>query len=376
MESSDDAIFLHSFSKISGVGAEKIRRILAHFGSAGSAWHAEREDFLAAKLSEKITDAIISERPKISPDHEQEELKNNDIRLIPPGDADYPALLSEIPNPPHLLYLRGNVRPNARPLITIVGTRKPTAYGAGIAREFARELGRSGITVVSGMALGIDREAHIGALDGESETIAVLGNGLDDGSIAPRAHLELAHAIVRRGALLSDYPPGTPASDFTFPARNRIMAGMSLGTVVVEASEKSGTLITARLALEYNRDVFAVPGSIYSEGSRGPHALIREGAVIATGLADILDALPLIRAREKETAPQKISDQETENLSPEESRLLKILGSDTMHIDTLVKRSTLGTASALSAISLLEMKGFVKNVGNMHYIRTYRMNSK
>lgn len=372
----NDSIFLHCFTKIPGVGAEKIRKLLKGFESAEAAWSGTRETFLATALPGKIVDAIIETRKNIFPEKEQATLEKHSIRLIPPGDADYPALLSEIPNPPHLLYLRGNVRPNARPLITVVGTRKPTAYGAGIAREFARELGRSGITVVSGMALGIDREAHIGALDGESETIAVLGNGLDDGSIAPRAHLELAHAIVRRGALLSDYPPGTPASDFTFPARNRIMAGMSLGTVVVEASEKSGTLITARLALEYNRDVFAVPGSIYSEGSRGPHALIREGAVIATGLADILDALPLIRAREKETAPQKISDQETENLSPEESRLLKILGSDTMHIDTLVKRSTLGTASALSAISLLEMKGFVKNVGNMHYIRTYRMNSK
>ena len=372
----NDSLFLHALSQAPGVGAEKIRRLVAHFGNAEAAWSGTESELLSAGLSEKLATGIVETRKTLSLEREAATLEKHSIRIIPPGDADYPALLSEIHNPPHLLYLRGNVRPNARPLITIVGTRKPTAYGAGIAREFARELGRSGITVVSGMALGIDREAHIGALDGESETIAVLGNGLDDGSIAPRAHLELARAIVRRGALLSDYPPGTPASDFTFPARNRIMAGMSLGTVVVEASEKSGTLITARLALEYNRDVFAVPGSIYSEGSRGPHALIREGAAIATGLADILDALPLIRAREKETAPQKISDQETENLSPEESRLLKILGSDTMHIDTLVKRSTLGTASALSAISLLEMKSFVKNVGNMHYIRTYRMNSK
>jgi len=334
---------------------------------------ASAEDLLQSGISEKVAITIAEERKNIRPDRELEKLEASHIRLIPFGADNYPALLSEIPNPPRLLYLRGDINLNERPLLTIVGTRKPTEYGIGIAREFARELAKSGITIVSGLALGIDKEAHRGALEGGGKTVAVLGDGLDDASISPRTHLDLAHAIERAGALLSDYPPGTEAAEHTFPARNRIMAGMSLGTVVVEASGKSGTLITANLALDFNREVFAVPGSIHAEGSRGPHALIRNGATLTASLSDILDALPLVREREHQKEMSEAPEKEPENLSANEERLLKILGSDTMHIDALVKHSTLGTSSALSALSFLEMKGLVKNVGNMHYIRTYRM---
>jgi len=368
-----DEIFLHCFSKIPGVGAEKLRKIMAHFPSAEAAWHGTREDFVAAELPEKIVETILNARKSIAPEKEAALLEKHRIRLIPIGSDDYPELLAEIPNPPRLLYLRGNARPNNHPLLTIVGTRKPTEYGLGIAREFARELSNAGITVVSGLALGIDKEAHVGALEGRSDTIAVLGNGLDDASIAPRNHLALARSIMLRGAILSDYPPETPANDFTFPARNRIMAGMSLGTIVIEASEKSGTLITAHLALDFNRDVFAVPGSIYSEGSRGPHALIKQGAILATSLSDILDALPLVRERETQKNQNEKAETDIQNLSSDEERLLKILGCDTLHIDALVKHSKLATSNALSALSILEMNGLVKNVGNMHYIRTYRV---
>lgn len=369
----DESLFLHGLSKAPGIGAEKIRRLLSFFGNAEAAWQGSMDDFLQAGLSEKLAQSISETQKTLSLEREALILEKHSIRLISRISDDYPALLSEIPNPPALLYLRGNARLNIHPALTVVGTRKPSEYGLGIAREFARELGKSGITVVSGLALGIDREAHVGALEGKGDTIAVLGNGLDDASIAPRNHLDLAHTIMRHGALLSDYPPGTPANDFTFPARNRLMAGLSLGTIVIEASEKSGTLITARLALDFNRDVFAVPGSIYSEGSRGPHALIKQGALIATSLSDILNALPLIREREAQQEASEKIEKEPENISSDEARLLKILGCDTLHIDTLVKRSTLGTSSALSALAFLEMKNLVKNVGNMHYIRTYRL---
>jgi DNA processing protein len=369
-----DDIFLHCLGKIPGVGSGKLRKIMTHFESADAAWHGTPEDFVRAGLPEKVAETIVSERKNIFPEREKEVLEKHGIRLVPIESDDYPELLAEIPNPPRLLYLRGNAHPNDHPLLTIVGTRKPSEYGLGVTREFSSELGKSGITIVSGLALGIDKEAHKGALEGKGDTIAVLGNGLDDQSIAPRNHLELAHAVSRRGALLSDYPPGTPAADFTFPARNRIMAGMSLGTIVIEASEKSGTLITARLALDFNREVFAVPGSIYSEGSRGPHALLKQGATLATCLSDILDALPLIRERTTQTKNSGSQEaKEPQNLSPNEERLLKILGCDTLHIDALVKRSTLGTSNALSALAFLEMKNLVKNVGNMHYIRTYRV---
>lgn len=368
-----DDIFLHCLGKISGVGAEKLRKIAAYFETFESAWNAPSEEFLRAGIPEKLAETIAHARKSIDPERERDALEQHHIRLVPMGNADYPALLAEIPNPPQLLYLRGNIHPNSRPAITIVGTRKPTEYGVGIAQEFASELAKSGIVVVSGMALGIDKAAHRGALQGGGETIAVLGNGLDDASIAPRTHLDLAHTISLHGALLSDYPPGTGASEGTFPARNRIMAGISLGTVVIEASEKSGTLITANLALDFNREVFAVPGSIYSENSRGPHALIKKGAILTASLSDILDALPLSREQEQHGMLFEHAESAQQNLSADEERLLKIVGSDTMHIDALVKHSTLETSDALAALAFLEMKGLVKNIGNMHYIRTYRV---
>ena len=372
----NDDVFLHCLGKIPGVGAEKLRKIAEYFQTAEAAWLAPREELLLAGIPSRVAEAIAQGRKAISPDKEREDLERQEIRLVPRGSDDYPLLLAEIPNPPQLLYLRGIARPNRRPCITIVGTRKPTEYGIGIAREFARELSKAGVTVVSGMAFGIDKAAHQGALEGDGETIAVLGNGLDDVSVAPRTHLDLARSISLHGALLSDYPPGTGASEGTFPARNRIMAGMSLGTVVVEASEKSGTLITANLAIDFNREVFAVPGSIYSENSRGPHELIKKGAVLTASLSDILDALPLSReCEQRELSPEDAPSPEPD-ISDDEALLLKMLGSDTIHIDALIKRSGMGTSGALSAIAFLEMKGLVKNIGNMHYIRIYRMSSK
>ncbi len=370
----DDTIYLHCLSKIPGVGAEKLRQLSLHFGSAQSAWNGDPSELRRAGLSEKLTAIITKSRASIDPENESQSIEKHGIRLISQESDEYPPLLREIPNPPYLLYVRGGIDLNAGPCITVVGTRRPTEYGLGIAREFSRELARIGITVVSGLALGIDQEAHRGALL-EGKTLAVLGNGVDDASIAPRTHLELARSIVLQGGLLSDYPPGTQASAGTFPARNRLMAGISLGTVVVESTEKSGTLITARLALEFNRDVFAIPGSIYSEYSRGPHSLLKEGAILAGSVADILDALPISRVPRKETLGKDDAGSEI-NLSPDEAFLLKTLGCDTLHIDTIVKRSSMSASDAISTIAFLEMKGLVKNIGSMHYIRTYRMNSK
>lgn len=365
----NDVLYFHALSLISGIGSEKLRKLSDHFESGEAAWHAGREELLAAGLTEKLADATLSGRKTLSLHQEEERLAQWNIHIARFGSPDYPELLSEIPNPPFILYRRGGDTWTRKPIITIVGTRRPTDYGLAVAREFGKRLAEAGIVVASGLALGIDQEAHRGALEGHGDTVAVLGNGLDDPSIAPRTHLNLAHTISTHGALLSDYPPGTPASEHTFPARNRIMAGISLGTLVVEATEKSGTLITARLALDFNRDVFAVPGSIYSDRSRGAHALIKNGAILTEHIEDILSALPL-SPRTAET----LSDQTIlEELSPDEQKVLRVLGGDTLHVDKLVTLSTLETSSALSALSLLEMKGLVKNIGNMHYVRMYRM---
>ncbi len=364
----NDSLYFHALSRISGIGSEKLRKLHDFFGSGLDAWQAGKNDLLAAGLSEKLAAAIFLGRPNISLEDEIAKLSHWNINLLVIHDDNYPILLREIPNPPFILYCRGGNDWIEKPIITIVGTRKPTRYGIDIAREFGKRLAEAGIVVASGMALGIDKEAHRGALEGRGDTIAVLGNGLDDPSIAPRSHLDLAHTISMHGALLSDYPPGTPASPATFPARNRIMAGISLGTLVIEAAEKSGTLITARLALDYNRDVFAVPGSIYSEYSRGPHALIRDGATLVGSIDDILSTLPLASRSTTSSDTRAIN---LDELSKDEQCILRILGSDTLHVDKLVTLTTLETSSALSAVSLLEMKGLVRNIGNMHYIRTY-----
>lgn len=369
MHGMNDTLYFHALSLISGIGSEKLRKLSKHFDSGEAAWNAGESELRAAGIPEKLASAIISQQKNISLREEEEKLAKWNIHLAQFGSPQYPSLLAEIPNPPFILYRRGNTDWFEKPIITVVGTRRPTHYGISVAREFGKRLAEAGIVVASGMALGIDKEAHHGALEGHGDTISVLGNGLDDPSIAPRTHLNLAHTISMHGALLSDYPPGTPASEHTFPARNRIMAGLSLGTLVVEATEKSGTLITAQLALDYNREVFAVPGSVYSDRSRGAHTLIRNGAIITESIEDILTALPI--ESQRNTVPSSNENIITE-LSLDEQKILRILGNDTLHVDKLVTLSTLETSSTLSTLSMLEMKGFIRNIGNMHYVRIYR----
>ncbi|MEK7549798.1 MAG: DNA-processing protein DprA, partial [Patescibacteria group bacterium] len=228
-------------------------------------------------------------------------------------------------------------------------------------------LSRAGVIVVSGLAFGIDSVAHIGALDGGNDTLAVLGGGIDDKTIAPQTHLNLAKRILSQGALVSEYPMETPPTKWSFPQRNRIIAGMTLGTVVIEAAEQSGSLITARLALDYNREVFAVPGSIFSPVSTGTNQLIKNGAKIVRSVSDILEELtPYFEATFQVKSQEKHLPQ---NLSPEEITLLKILSHEPLHVDKIIKATTLETAVANSTLVMLEIKGIIRNTGGMNYIR-------
>jgi DNA processing protein len=225
----------------------------------------------------------------------------------------------------------------------------------------------AGIVVVSGMAFGIDSVAHRGALVAGGETIAVLGGGIDDRTIAPVSHFQLAHNIMEHGALVSEYPPGTGASQGSFPMRDRIIAGLCLGTIVIEAPEKSGSLITAQCALDYNREVFAVPGSILSPYSIGTNALIKRGAKMVTGITDILEELrPEIftPSPDQEPAPGIIP-----GLSPEEQKVFSTLTHEPLHIDKIIKTTGLETKNISSLLSVLEIKGLAKNLGGMHYVR-------
>lgn len=281
-----------------------------------------------------------------------------DIAEIRIGSETYPECLTHIHAPPDVLYVAGTLLPQDANAVAIVGSRKCTDYGKHVAHDLAFGLAKRGITVVSGMALGIDAEAHKGALDAGGRTIAVLGTGVDEQSIYPHTHTSLAKAIMQAGAVISEYQPGTPAYPGNFPERNRIVSGLSLGVVVVEANERSGSLITARLALEQGRDVFAVPGSIYTSTSRGVHRLIQEGAKLVTNVDDILEELGL----EAVVSPEVIRPE-----TGDAARILALLDEEPAHTDRIIEALALPSHTVLALISLLELNEKIQHIGNNTY---------
>ena len=362
MQNKNQLKYLNAINKINGVGPQKIRKLLSFFISPEEAWQAGLQALIQSGIGEALSNKLFDERKTIDPDQEWSKLEKENIQMIIETDREYPRLLKEIPTAPYIIYMKGEMDLNA-PMVSIVGSRKYTDYGSQVAYSFAKDLAKAGITVVSGMAFGIDSIAHRGALDGGGKTIAVLGDSLDDKNIYPRSNFNLSREIIAHGCLLSDYPIETPASiQGNFPARNRIVAGLSMGTLIVEAGEKSGTLITSGLALEFNRDVFAVPGSVFSPQSLGTNDLIKKGAKVVTSIKDILEELNLEENHEKAFAPAKIPD------TKEEEILLQMLSSDPLHIDNISKLSKLGTASVASTLSMMEIKGWVRNIGGQNYI--------
>lgn len=355
--------YLNALNKIPGIGPRRMKMLVSCFSTPEEIWKADLNHLAASKIGEKLAGQIVLERNNINPDEEWEKLEKENISIIAFDSPDYPELLKESPNPPYILYARGKIDfLNSAPMISIVGSRKYTSYGAQATQNFSRELSVSGFAVVSGMALGIDTFAHMGALEAGGKTVAVLGNGLDEKSIYPRNNLNLSRRICENGTLLSEYPVGTQAGPLTFPARNRIVAGLSLGTVVTEAGEKSGALITAKMALDANREVFSVPGSIFSLQSLGTNDLIKKGARLVSGVKDILEELDISFQKETQEKIPKIPATESEKI------LLGILSSDPLHIDNISKLSKLGTAEASSTLSMMEIKGWAKNIGGQNYI--------
>lgn len=361
MQNKNQLKYLNALNKINGLGPQKMRRLMAHFSSAEEIWNASVEALIQSEIGEAISQKIFSEKQTIDPDAEWEKLEKENVKMLVETDEAYPRLLKEIPTAPYILYMKGEMDLNA-PMISIVGSRKYTDYGSQVAYAFAKDLAKAGITVVSGMALGIDAIAHRGALDGGGKTLAVLGSSLDDKNIGPRNNFNLSREIISNGCLLSDCPIETQASIGAFPARNRIVAGLSLGTLIIEAGEKSGTLITANLALEFNREVFSVPGSIFSPQSLGTNTLLKRGAKVITSVQDILEEFDLktghLPAAEKQLVPD----------TKEEEIMLKFLSPKPTHIDNLSKLSKLGTSVVASTLILMELKGWVKNIGGQNYI--------
>lgn len=274
----------------------------------------------------------------------------SDRHVLTLGDPLYPPELLQMADPPLMLYVMGDVQALHHPRrLAIVGSRNPTPQGEANARQFAQALGQADICIVSGLALGVDGAAHEGALLGGAPTVAVVGTGLD--RVYPRRHLELAHRIAARGAIVSEYPLGTPPLRENFPQRNRIIAGLAQGTLVVEAALQSGSLITARLAAEQGREVFAIPGSIHAPQSRGCHALIRQGAKLVESAQDILEDLHL--------APPSTAGQAVEPVPEDEDSLLQAMGHDPVSLDALQARTGLDTAHLQARLLELELSGRV-----------------
>jgi DNA processing protein len=295
-------------------------------------------------------------------------LEADDHHLLALGEPDYPALLAEIPDPPPLLFVHGDPRALSLPQLALVGSRNPTSTGQRAAHDFAAHLAGAGLAITSGLALGVDGAAHQGALDAGGITLAVMGTGPD--RIYPARHRDLAHAIVERGALVTEFPLGTPPLPDHFPRRNRLISGLSLGTLVVEAALRSGSLITARFALEQGREVFAIPGSIHNPLARGCHALIRQGAKLVETAQDIAEELGALSGACATGPGTQDSREAPEELSEEYRQLLDSMGYDPVSVDELVSRCGL-TAKALSSmLLLLELQDYVASSAGGRYVRT------
>jgi len=345
-----------------GLGREHARRLLAAFGDPASVLRA-RPAALREVVSTRLAAALAEAAPEFDARLAAAQAwraGGADRHVVTLGDAAYPPLLLQTADPPLLLYLQGAVAMLGAPSLAIVGSRSPTAQGGDTACSFARALADEGLAVVSGLALGIDGAAHEGALEGRAGTLAVVGTGLD--RVYPPRHHALAHRIVAGGgALVSEYAPGTPPLTENFPQRNRIIAGLSLGTLVVEAALRSGSLITARLAAEAGREVFAVPGSIHAPQSKGCHALIKQGAKLVESAADILEELGAPRPPAA-PAPQT---------APPPGSLLAVLGDDPATLDALLARTGLPAAELSARLLELELDGAVARLPGGLYQRRH-----
>ena len=347
-----------AFHRVPYVGPARLRRLLDHFGTLRDAWHAA-EPALRACLEERARLALVATRRALDPGRLLEQLERDGVRVVTLIDDAYPASLRQVSAPPPVLYYRGELLETDRVAVAVVGTRRVTAYGREMASRIAGDLARSGVTIVSGLARGIDGVAHQAALDAGGRTIAVLGSGVN--RVYPPEHRHLARRIMEQGAVLSDYSPDTPPEGVNFPPRNRIISGLSLGVVVVEAPDRSGALITVDFAADQGRDVFAVPGPATAPNSAGCNRLLREGARLVRSAEDILEDLALDRRKEAGAIQQALP------LGEEDRRLLAVLTPTPQHIDDLALLADASVSEVAARLMTLELQGLVRNAGAQHY---------
>ncbi|MGC8719336.1 MAG: DNA-processing protein DprA [Thermodesulforhabdaceae bacterium] len=362
------------------LGPRSLWKLYRAFGGAEEILSTRETELMRrCSIRARTARAIVEKRALKDPFSEWDRLQACGVKFITWEDEEYPALLRHIPDPPLFLFAKGSYRPEHAAAVAIVGTRKASARGLMIAERLATDLARHGITVVSGLAIGIDSAAHRGALKAGGDTIAVMGSGLD--VPYPRVNRDLIEQIAGSGVVFSEYPLGTPPEKWRFPLRNRIVSGLSAGVVVVEAGLKSGALITARLALEQGREVFAVPGPVGDERAAGANKLIKEGAKLVEDVRDIMEECASwfkdlstfragsLRPREIISASPEQSQKGLGSPRDEELKILQVLGSEPEHIDKICEKTGLACASVLSLLTMMELKGLVRQLPGKYFIK-------
>ena len=349
-----------ALQRVRGVGPVRVRQIEEHFETLGEAWRAGEEALKAAGWDAAAIAGLADARGKIEPERELEAARAAGCEAVSWHDPRYP--LRHTASPPPLLFARGGLDKRDERSVAIVGTRRPTEYGKQMTLELAHGLAAAGVSVVSGLAHGVDGHAHEAALEAGGRTVAVVAGGLD--RLYPSEHRGLAARIAESGAVITEYPPGTKPSRENFPVRNRIIAGMSMAVLVTEAQMQSGTRTTVEAAQAEGRAIFALPGSAKSPQSAGPHDMIRRGAAkLAESAQDILDALELDAASEQAQLVEQLPD------DPVESAIFSALGAEPLHIDELCRASGTPAPQASAALAMLELKGMVRQIGAMTYVR-------
>ena len=360
----DDKIYWHALNMVPGLGPQTYNRLLNHFETPKQVWNAapaDLYDFFKKKVC--LVDQLIAWKKQFNLEESFKKLSKYNISIVTIQDKEYPDKLKNIYSCPPLLYYRGNIASLKSKSLAIVGSRKATIHGQQIAEKIAFDLAKAGFAIVSGMARGIDSWAHRGAIKAQGETIAVLGCGID--IVYPPENKKLYNKIRLSGVVVSEFPPEMPPEAKNFPRRNRIISGLSDGVIVVEAAQKSGSLITAELALQQGRDVFAVPGSILSPYSKGTNSLIQQGAKLVQNANDILEEYGL-------SITSKVEPKEKMELCPVQRSIVQFFSTEPITLEEIIRKTGLKPELVISQLTVLEIKGIIKQLPGQKYINTFQ----
>lgn len=373
----NNTLYWMGLTRIQGLGVRSAHKLIAHFGSPKAAYMASLTELEGSGIAASLCQSVFAQAGLKEAEKEIEAAAKAGCRLVDFGDADYPPRLRQISDPPLVLYVKGDPQALSGHCLAVVGSRRPSAYGLQVARRLARDLAERNLVIVSGLARGIDSAAHHGALEARGKTIAVQGRGMD--GIYPSENKRLAEKIGASGAVISEFPLGTGPTPENFPIRNRVISGISLGVLVVEASEYSGSLITARLATEHNREVFAVPGNITTAQSFGPNQLIKQGAKLVGEWMDVIEEfspevrmqlLPSSEASDEVQGGEDPGKLFEESLTPNQKKVFDALRVDeTLFIDAILDSVALPQAQVLQVLLELEMNGLIRQLPGKNFIR-------